>query len=278
MEYFEVPRISGDAVCSDNQCPCPEVKIPRGTGYLYVSPELVKKRTPFPKYGAAKADLEQERVKLERLLGHAVFMDTKELNPILMCEQGAQLRNLDLDIAAADATYWWETGLIPLRSTPSAPTAPLESRQFEDITSENAKAKALTTCVDKNIYDVIINRNAKKETSQENGRTLDQARDVARSRIPSGAIEISSMEIVQQADKGVIQIEAQTQFEAESKLKDSIKHTVISYNTECLVVPKEGFLGFGKKPGQWRIHWEKSFIVRFTYTLPALVTIRYFKF
>jgi len=41
-------------------------------------------------------------------------------SPILMCEQGAKLRGLDLEVAAADAKYWWETGLVPLRVTPIA--------------------------------------------------------------------------------------------------------------------------------------------------------------
>jgi len=34
--YFEVELPPGDAVCSDNACPCPEVPIPRGTGYIYI--------------------------------------------------------------------------------------------------------------------------------------------------------------------------------------------------------------------------------------------------
>ena len=38
--------------------------------------------------------------------------------PILMCEKGARKRGLDLTIAAADARYWWQTGLVPLRETP----------------------------------------------------------------------------------------------------------------------------------------------------------------
>jgi hypothetical protein len=40
------------------------------------------------------------------------------LGPILVCERGAQLRKLDLAIAAADAAHWWATGQVPLRATP----------------------------------------------------------------------------------------------------------------------------------------------------------------
>jgi len=45
---------------------------------------------------------------------------TYRLSPILVCEQGARLRNLDLAVAAADAKYMWETSLVPLRATPLA--------------------------------------------------------------------------------------------------------------------------------------------------------------
>ena len=40
--------------------------------------------------------------------------------PILMCEQGAKARGLNLEVAAADAARWWETGRVPLRPTPFA--------------------------------------------------------------------------------------------------------------------------------------------------------------
>jgi hypothetical protein len=35
-----------------------------------------------------------------------------------MCEECAKSLGLDLDVAAADAKHWWETGLAPLRPTP----------------------------------------------------------------------------------------------------------------------------------------------------------------
>jgi hypothetical protein len=48
------------------------------------------------------------------------FTGFYRLGPILVCEQGAKLRNLDLEVAAADAKYWWKTGKAPLRATPLA--------------------------------------------------------------------------------------------------------------------------------------------------------------
>lgn len=71
------------AVCSDNNCPCPQVVIPRGEGYIFVED-----------YGN----------------GH--------FSANLTCEQGARLRNLDLNIAHLDAVRWWKTGYVPKRETP----------------------------------------------------------------------------------------------------------------------------------------------------------------
>jgi len=55
-------------------------------------------------------------------------------SPILVCEEGAKLRGLDLEVAAADAKYWWETGLAPLRATPlSKKKPPPESTDSKDV-------------------------------------------------------------------------------------------------------------------------------------------------
>jgi hypothetical protein len=104
MDYFEVPvdvPPGSDGVCSDNDCPCgfPGARIPRGAGYLYVSQTVVGFRRD------ARTFL---------VLGQDVA------TPTLVCEQGARKRGLDLEVAAADARYWWKTGLVPLRATPLA--------------------------------------------------------------------------------------------------------------------------------------------------------------
>ena len=40
--------------------------------------------------------------------------------PVLVCEEGAKLRKLDMRVANIDAVRWWETGKVPLRPTPTA--------------------------------------------------------------------------------------------------------------------------------------------------------------
>ena len=115
--YFEVPRPDGDGYCSDNACPCLDVKIPRGTGYLYVSQKVADFRRDARSVKEAKKKV---RAAIMQALGPdagKVIVDFP--SAILMCEQGAKLRKLDLEVAAADAKYWWNTGLAPLRETPT---------------------------------------------------------------------------------------------------------------------------------------------------------------
>ena len=95
-----IPEDTG--YCSDRECPCPGTPIPRGTGYLYISEEAV----------------EFMRAKLRgKVPNNILFVGVM---PVLMCEQGARLRGVDLEVAAADAKRWWDTGKVRLRATPTA--------------------------------------------------------------------------------------------------------------------------------------------------------------
>jgi len=118
MTYFSAPR--GPlfrSVCSDQKCPCPENEISWGAGFLYISQEVVD----FRNDALTQQDLETKVERLKQSGGFTFLMVDEALSyPILVCEEAAKLRNLDLDIAAADAKHWWETELVPLRATPLA--------------------------------------------------------------------------------------------------------------------------------------------------------------
>jgi tetratricopeptide (TPR) repeat protein len=124
MEYFESDVPGGNGLCSDNACPCPEVEIPRGTGYLYIEQSLVDFRRQYPKLDSARRAMQQMQEQMRSGGTGGIFSGITggfyRLGPILVCEQGAKLRNLDLEVAAADAKHWWKTGLVPLRATPLA--------------------------------------------------------------------------------------------------------------------------------------------------------------
>jgi hypothetical protein len=120
MEYMELPEANPgrDGLCSDNDCPCgyPGARIPRGSGYIYVSKEVVD----FRKDALTVKEAEQKIALMRTQSGSFIMFGQNVIAPTLMCEQGARKRGLDLDVAAADAKYWWKTGLVPLRATPLA--------------------------------------------------------------------------------------------------------------------------------------------------------------
>jgi hypothetical protein len=123
MDYFEVPIAAGpdgNGLCSDNECPCgyPGTKIPRGSGYVFISQTVVDFRKDARTVGEAQAKI----AKLRAQSGSVLMFDQNVVAPTLVCEQGAKQRKLDLVIAAADAKHWWETGMVPLRATPLAGT------------------------------------------------------------------------------------------------------------------------------------------------------------
>jgi hypothetical protein len=114
IKYVEVIRPEGDGLCSDDDCPCSEVKIPRGEGYLYIPKSFVEFRSDCPTI----MEYEIKKERMETNIQAKLFLGQGVANPILMCEQGAKRRELDLNIAAADAEFWWKTGKVPLRETP----------------------------------------------------------------------------------------------------------------------------------------------------------------
>ncbi len=113
MKYFESPEPDGDGQCSDNNCPCGTTYLSYGKGYMYVSKEAVEFRKDARSVNEAYKKMENMPMD-----GSLIAMDKEKIDGILMCEQGARLRKLDLDIASNDAKYWWKTGLVPLRPTP----------------------------------------------------------------------------------------------------------------------------------------------------------------
>ncbi len=145
MEYFEVPEVNPgqDGLCSDNDCPCgyPGATIPRGKGYMYISQSVVD----FRKDAKSVFEAEMKMNRMRAQSGGMILFDQNVVTSTLMCEQGARKRGLDLEVAAADARYWWETHLVPLRATPLARSkAPAPSPHKVSTAAEAMSATAAT--------------------------------------------------------------------------------------------------------------------------------------
>jgi HEAT repeat protein len=118
--YFIVEPPDGDGFCDDNECPCSGMEpIQRGEGYLYISRRVVNNRESARTESALKNLTNREIRNTAGFLGMTVTQQGVNF-PILCCLRAAERRDLDLEIAAKDAAFWWETGLVPLRATPRA--------------------------------------------------------------------------------------------------------------------------------------------------------------
>jgi hypothetical protein len=116
--YQETPLPTSPGKCSDSQCPCTDTKLLHGQGYLYISPDAVE----FMRDCRTSVDLgaKMGRVAIARDMDVAIEMGTLrwKFQPILICEQAAKNRGLNLDVAANDARLWWGTGKVLRRATP----------------------------------------------------------------------------------------------------------------------------------------------------------------
>lgn len=117
LDSFETIRPDGSGLCSDNGCPCDETVIPRGEGYIYISESCAN----FRKEYRTAINCEE---KLNELSDHfakkgQIYMPPNETwSAILMCNEGAKRRNLDLKVSSKDAQLWWKEGRTPCRATP----------------------------------------------------------------------------------------------------------------------------------------------------------------
>lgn len=165
LRYFEVSRPEGDGLCSDDDCPCgPATRIPRGTGYLYISPDVVD----FRRDARSIKDAAKKLQRLQKQLGGGLIIAASGVfTPVLVCKRGARLRRLDLEVAAADAGYWWETGKVPLRPTP------LAGKQ-----SKSEKKTAVKPKADADILALI--ERLKSDNSNIQSEALEQLNDLAK--------------------------------------------------------------------------------------------------
>ena len=117
-QSFEVPVRHETGHCSEPKCPCGNAIIPKGTGYLYISPKVVDFRNDCP----TPSDLLYKLNKTQADLGcfETFVPDYDVLYPRLLCKEAAIRHRLSLDVAAQDAENWWNTGQVPLRPTPAS--------------------------------------------------------------------------------------------------------------------------------------------------------------
>jgi hypothetical protein len=268
MEYFDVPEANpgADGICSDNDCPCgfPGARIPRGSGYIYVSSECVD----FRRDARSMAEAELKMNLIRQRMGGLVMFDPTLITSILMCEQGARKRGLDLGVAAADARHWWLTHKVPLRATPagggSAAAEPPQPAVFirkieaEGATLEEAgqKLRSLLGPGEKIVSEETVS-NGSPRSSRSKGDTAKAAFGQARQKIPKGSRISEERELSAPGEEAfALEVEAFDEEEAKERAKamgKERKHRgrVHFQSLKLLSQGKKGFLGMGKKPNRY---------------------------
>ena len=190
------------------------------------------------------------------------------IGPILVCEQGARLRKLDLKVAGADAAHWWRTGKVPLRPTPTMEPR----RRFTGYTVKEAKAAAVRELTEGRIAQIRVVQEVQSDRVTAEGLTQEEATQAAKKRVPSEATDVGEPQVTQKGDTGILDaVEATGQKEARSALRGRIPQGARLRNLECIVEPRKGFLGFSKRMGQWQANWTLPFRVEVVFKRPAVV-------
>jgi hypothetical protein len=113
LDFIECEKVQNAGYCADNDCDCSLTPLPRGGGYIYISDEVADFRKDA-------LSLTEVQAKLEKLTGSGEYISVSKYAPILVCEEAAYRRNLDMVLAKEDARLYWKEGKVPLRATPLA--------------------------------------------------------------------------------------------------------------------------------------------------------------
>ena len=271
MQYFESDVPQGNGLCSDDGCPCPEVRIPRGSGYLYVNQELVDFRKNYLTLVEARRAMSQSHQNISANLGAVTTF--YRLGPILVCEQGAKLRNLNLKIAAEDAKKWWGNGLVPLRPTP---TKNANARTFAAHSIEEAKSLAKSDISEDRIESIEVIKDVERKIEVEGHSEVETSIKFVKNKVPQEAFDVSPVEIYREGNEGVVEVEAMIESDIrvnQRKLIPEINREAYITKIECVIEPKIFLFGLIKVKGTWRVYWKLGFLHKISYNMPAVIEV-----
>ncbi len=247
MEHFSFESPSGTAQCEDTGCTCSNQIIEPGSGYLYISNQVVLHRKGESTSEGAAA-------------------------PILLCREAARRRDLDLEVAAEDAAHWWETGSVVLRASPR------RELKFEDFKGESiAEAERLARkTIGEDLLGTDLVKDVKEMSATAQGRSADEAVATVMTRLPQGAFDARPPQIAQEGHAGEVEVTEREESDARRAWRRKAPRGAQLDSLECKQAPKNGFAGLGKRPGIWIAHWSAPFIAEVHYKTQAVVSARFF--
>lgn len=111
LPMMECSPFHGKTFCADNECPCDYTTMPPAKGYLWITPEVAGTRMTCLSLTSLHGYLKASAIS-------GIDEITKRCFPLVVCEQAAKRRNLNLEVASSDFDSWVKTGKVPCRATP----------------------------------------------------------------------------------------------------------------------------------------------------------------
>jgi tetratricopeptide (TPR) repeat protein len=146
---------------------------------------------------------------------------------------------------------------------------------FYGHTEEEAKAKAYAAGIPEERVIKFEVTPVTEDDVRGSAPDPEGAIEAAKARVPDSAFDVGSPEIIDKGKKGQCEMQVHTRKSAHKGWRSKASRDAILDKCECLVPPKSGFLGIGRKPGLWKISWTTPAEARVFYKLPAKVTLTY---
>jgi hypothetical protein len=150
-----------------------------------------------------------------------------------------------------------------------------KSRDFEGASLEEAKAVATNAIPEGKLVDLIVRQDVAETKAEGKGKDTAEAIQDARSKVSPKAFGVGAPQTVQEGGFGAVEVHAHSELEVRDVWKERAPKGASLEELQCILAPKAGFLGIGRKRGTWRARWSTPFIVHISYKVPAVVTARY---
>lgn len=143
-------------------------------------------------------------------------------------------------------------------------------KDFAGATIEEVSA-AVMSVIPEDRIDRMQPRDFESRTIQADGNTSKEAINNVKKLIPKEAFEIGKIRIDSEGQLGSDDIEANSENEARNVWQSLPKERAFIKEIKAVSLPKNGFLGFGKKKGIWKVAWSVPYIAKVSFKLPIVV-------
>jgi hypothetical protein len=165
----------------------------------------------------------------------------------------------------------------PMEDTPVL-SPQLESRKLSGKTEEEALDEVVSSGIAReSIHEIRTTRPEREKVAEGEGNNPEEAIANAKSDIPPDAVDIGPPEMVREAEHGTVEIQAQSEEEARERWESQKAKDATLDDLICMTQPRRGFIGIGRRLGIWEVTWSRPSVVRFSYRVPAEVSVTWLK-